>query len=182
MSLGEFLLPMLIVYFLTFIYWRNLWQVLAVVILLLLPVFAYLTIKDVNLFSREKNNGNNADNNINSIKSWTRKEIIKDLKFYSVLPAMLASSFIITGIVINQTFIIESKDWEKFAIAKSFMVYSILTVITLFLSGYFVDKFTSRKIFPLLNIPLLLGVIILAILIIRILLLFLWDLWAFQMD
>ena len=109
MSLGEFLLPVFIVYFLTFIYWRNLWQGLAVIILLLLPIFVYLTIKEVNLFSREKNNGNNADNNINSIKSWTRKEIIRDLKFYSVLPAMLASSFIITGIVINQTFIIESK-------------------------------------------------------------------------
>ena len=51
--------------------------------------------------------------------------MLKDLKFYSILPAMLASSFIITGIVINQTFIIESKDWGKFAIAKSFMIYSI---------------------------------------------------------
>ena len=74
---------------------------------------------------------------------------------------MLASSFIITGIVINQTFIIESKDWGKFAIAKSFMIYSLLTVATLFLSGFLVDKFTSRKIFPLLNVPLLLSLIIL---------------------
>jgi len=161
MSLGEFLLPVAIVYSLTFIYWRNLWQGLAVITLLLLPILTYLTIKDINIFSREKENRTN--DNINSIKSWTRKEIIRDLKFYSVLPAMLASSFIITGIVINQTFIIESKDWGKFAIAKSFMIYSLLTVITLFLSGFLVDKFTSRKIFPLLNVPLLLSVIILAI-------------------
>jgi MFS family permease len=76
---------------------------------------------------------------------------------------MLACSFIITGIVINQTFIIESKDWGKFAIAKSFMIYSMLTVVTLFLSGFLVDKFTSRKIFPLLNIPLLLSLTVLAI-------------------
>lgn len=163
MSLGEFLLPVITVYVLTFIYWRNLWQGLAVIILLLLPIFTYLIIKDINIFSREKENENHANNNIGLIKSWTRKEVIRDLKFYSVLPAMLASSFIITGIVINQTFIIESKDWGKFAIAKSFMIYSILTVITLFLSGYLVDKFTSRKIFPLLNVPLLLSVIILAI-------------------
>ena len=162
MSLGEFLLPVITVYALTFIYWRNLWQGLAVIILLLLPIFTYLTIKDINIFSREKKR-NHANNNIGLIKSWTRKEVIRDLKFYSALPAMLASSFIITGIVINQTFIIESKDWGKFAIAKSFMIYSILTVITLFLSGYLVDKFTSRKIFPLLNVPLLLSVIILAI-------------------
>jgi len=163
MSLGEFLLPVITVYVLTFIYWRNLWQGLAVIILLLLPIFTYLTIKDINIFSREKENENHANNNIGLIKSWTRKEVIRDLKFYSALPAMLASSFVITGIVINQTFIIESKDWGKFAIAKSFMVYSILTVITLFLSGYLVDKFTSRKIFPLLNVPLLLSVIVLAI-------------------
>ena len=163
MSLGEFLLPMIIVYFLTFIYWRNLWQGLAVIILLFLPVFTYLTIKKVNMFSRENENRNHNNNNIDSIKSWSRKEILKDLRFYSVLPAMLACSFIITGIVINQTFIIESKDWGKFAIAKSFMIYSILTVITLFLSGFLVDKFTSRKIFPLLNIPLLLSLTVLAI-------------------
>ena len=74
---------------------------------------------------------------------------------------MLASSFIITGIVINQTFIIESKDWDKFAIAKSFMIYSLLTVGTLFFSGFLVDKFTSRKLFPLLNVPLLISLFIL---------------------
>jgi len=127
-----------------------------------LPIFTYLTVRNINIFSREKENGNYTDNNVHKIKSWTRKEVLKDLKFYSILPAMLASSFIITGIVINQTFIIESKDWGKFAIAKSFMIYSMLTVATLFFSGFLVDKFTSRKIFPLLNVPLLLSLIVLA--------------------
>jgi len=161
MSLGEFLLPVIIVYFLTFIYWKTLWQGVAVIILLVLPIFTYLTIKNINISSREKENGDRTNNNIDTVKSWTRKEVLKDLKFYSILPAMLASSFIITGIVINQTFIIESKDWGKFAIAKSFMIYSLLTVATLFLSGFLVDKFTSRKIFPLLNVPLLLSLVIL---------------------
>ena len=161
MSLGEFLLPVIIVYFLTLIYWRNVWQGVGIIILLTLPIFTYLTIRGINIFSRENSNRHNTSKNAEVIKSWTRKEVLKDLKFYSILPAMLASSFIITGIVINQTFIIVSKDWEKFAIAKSFMIYSILTVATLFLSGFLVDKFTSRKIFPLLNFPLLLSLVIL---------------------
>jgi len=163
MSFGEFILPVMMVYFLSFLYWRNVWQGIAVIILLVLPMFTYLTIKDINKFSRESNNGGYANKNIDKVKSWTRREVLKDLKFYSILPAMLASSFIITGIVINQTFIIESKDWGKFAIAKSFMIYSILTVATLFFSGFLVDKFTSRKIFPLLNVPLLLSLIVLTI-------------------
>ena len=161
MSLGEFLLPVIIVYFLTLIYWRNVWQGVGIIILFTLPIFTYLTIRGINIFSRENSNRHNTSKNAEVIKSWTRKEVLKDLKFYSILPAMLASSFIITGIVINQTFIVVSKDWEKFAIAKSFMIYSILTVATLFLSGFLVDKFTSRKIFPLLNFPLLLSLVIL---------------------
>jgi len=161
MSFGEFLLPIIIVYLLTFIYWRNLWQGFSLLIIILLPIFTYLTVKEISIFSREKKNGDNNNKVIDSIKSWTRSEVLKDFKFYSILPAMLASSFIITGIVINQTFIIESKDWGKFAIAKSFMIYSLLTVATLFISGFLVDKFTSRKIFPLLNVPLLLSLIIL---------------------
>ena len=163
MSFGEFFLPIMMVYLLTFIYWRHLWQGFALIIILLLPIFTYLTIKEINIFSRENKNGDHVNKNFDTIKSWTRKEVLKDLKFYSILPAMLASSFIITGIVINQTFIIESKDWDKFAIAKSFMVYSIFTVGTLFLSGFLVDKFTSKKLFPLLNVPLLISLIVLII-------------------
>jgi len=163
MSLGEFLLPIIMVYFLTFIYWRNIWLTIAVVIILFLPLLIQLTVKDINLLSREKKNTDNIDKKFYKVKSWTRIEVLKDFKFYSILPAMLASSFIITGVVINQTFIIESKGWGKFTIAKSFMIYSILTVTTLFFSGFLVDKFTSRKIFPLLNVPLLLSVIILII-------------------
>ena len=162
MSFGEFLLPIIIVYLLTFIYWRNLWQGFSIIIILLLPIFAYLTVKEISIFSREKKNGDNDNKVVDSIKSWTRSEVLKDLKFYTILPAMLASSFIITGIVINQTFIIESKDWGKFAMAQSFMIYSIFTVATLFFSGFLVDKFTSKKIFPLLNVPLLLSLIVLA--------------------
>jgi MFS family permease len=44
------------------------------------------------------------------------------------------------------------------------MFYSVLTVATLFLSGLLVDKFTSRKLLPILNMPLLLSLITLILL------------------
>jgi len=163
MSLGEFLLPILIVYFLSLIYWRDLWIQTSIVILLILPLFSYFTVKDIGIYSREKENQKDINKFI-PVKSWTRREVISDFKFYTMLPALLAPSIIITGIVINQSFIIESKEWGEYAIAKAFMIYSVLTVITLFLSGLLVDKFTSRKLLPILNIPLLLSLIILMIL------------------
>ena len=40
------------------------------------------------------------------------------------------------------------------------MAYSILSVITLFVSGFLIDKFTSRRILVYMNIPLLLSSIV----------------------
>ena len=39
------------------------------------------------------------------------------------------------------------------------MVYAALTVITMFLSGILVDKFTSRKLLLYLNFPMLLSLL-----------------------
>ena len=74
---------------------------------------------------------------------------------------MLAMPWIATGVFVYQSFITESKGWGTFVIAQSFMVYSILSVITLLGSGFLVDKFTSRKLIPTMNIPLLLAMFVL---------------------
>ena len=158
MSLGEFLLPMLFVYLLSFIYWRDLWIQPSIFILVTLPIFSFFMFKDISIFSREKENENNK-NKFSLVKSWTRKEVLKDFKFYTMLPCILAPAFIITGIVINQSFIIESKAWGTYALAKAFMVYAVLTVVTLFVSGILVDKFTSRKLLLYLNLPMLLSLL-----------------------
>ena len=160
MSLGEFILPVLIVYLLSVFYWRELWIQISIVVLLILPLICIFTIKDISIESREKDDENNI-NQLNLIKSWTRKEVFYDYKFYTILPCLLASPFIITGIVINQSFILESKNWDDYALAKAFMSYSVFTVLTLFFSGYLVDKFTSRKLLIYLNLPMILSLMVL---------------------
>jgi len=160
MSLGEFILPVLIVYLLSFIYWRELWIQISIVVLLILPFICLFTVRDITIQSREKDEESKKDDP-SLIKSWTRKEVLKDFKFYTILPCLLASPFVITGIVINQSFILESKNWDDYAIAKAFMSYSLFTVLTLFFSGLLVDKFTSRKLLFYLNLPMILSLIVL---------------------
>ena len=160
MSLGEFILPVLIVYLLSFIYWRELWIQISIVVLLFLPIICIFTVKNITIQSREKNDENKKEET-SLIKSWTRKEVLRDFKFYTILPCLLASPFVITGIVINQSFILESKNWDDYALAKSFMSYSLFTVLTLFFSGLLVDKFTSRKLLIYLNFPMILSLIVL---------------------
>ena len=51
--------------------------------------------------------------------------------------------------------------WAIYTIPKAFMVYSITSIATLFLSGFLVDKFTGRKLILIMNIPLLLAMYVL---------------------
>jgi predicted MFS family arabinose efflux permease len=47
--------------------------------------------------------------------------------------------------------------WAVYTIPKAFMVYSITSIATLFISGFLVDKFTGRKLILYMNLPLLLA-------------------------
>ena len=73
---------------------------------------------------------------------------------------MLAMPWIATGTFVYQSFILNSKNWGPYIIAQSFMSYSILSVITLFIAGILIDKFSSRKLIVFMNLPLLLSTIV----------------------
>jgi predicted MFS family arabinose efflux permease len=161
LSCGEFLLPVTIVYLFSLFYWRNIWTGIAVVIILFLPLVAFFTIRNLQPSSREKNN-NLPNNQSFNIKNWQRKEILTDYRFYIISLTMLAMPCIATGVFVYQSFIAESKNWGAFVIAKSFMAYSIMSVMTLVISGFLIDKYTSRKFLPLMNLPLLASLIVLS--------------------
>jgi MFS family permease len=158
LSSAEFIMPVLMVYLLTFIGWQNLWLIFSVTVLIILPIVSFLLIKNLNLESRETSNENIREI---EIKQWKRREVIKDYRFYIISFNMLAMPWIFTGFAVFQSFVQTSKGWGPYVIAQSFMAYSILSVLTLFLSGFLIDKFTSRKLLIYMNIPLLLSVIVL---------------------
>ena len=158
LSSAEFILPVLIVFLLTLTNWQNIWLTISILVLIFLPITSYLLVKNINLDSREISNEDEFKDE--NIKQWTRKEVIKDYRFYIINMNMLAMPWIATGSFIYQSFITNSKGWGQYVIAQSFMSYSVLTVITLLVSGFLVDKFTSRKLLIYMNIPLLLSVLV----------------------
>jgi len=158
LSFAEFIMPVLMVYLLTIIDWQNLWLIFSISVLIILPIVSFLLIKNLDLDSREAN-----DENIKhvEIKQWKRRDVLKDYRFYIISLNMLAMPWIFTGFAVFQSFVQTSKGWGPYVIAQSFMSYSIFSVLTLFLSGFLIDKFTSRKLLIYMNIPLLLSVIVL---------------------
>ena len=159
LSTAEFILPVLMIYLLSIIDWKNIWLIISICILIFLPITSYFLTKDLNFDSREKSdNETSTDTNY---KQWKRVEVIKDYRFYILCANMLAMPSIATGTFVYQSFILSSKNWGPYIIAQSFMVYSILSVLTLILSGFLIDKFTSRKILIFMNIPLFFAAVVL---------------------
>ena len=155
LSTAEFILPVFVTYLLVIYSWRSVWQGIAILVILFLPIVILNTIKSIQLDSREESKNN--DNKKIEIKSWRRRDVIKDYRFYIVSLNMLAMPWIATGVFVYQSFISDSKMWETYTIPKAFMVYSITSIVTLFISGFLVDKFTGRKLILFMNIPLLLA-------------------------
>ena len=159
LSTAEFILPVLIVYLLSITAWQNIWISISILVLIFLPLISFFLIKKLDFDTREQVDP--TDSEIKEIKQWKRIEVIKDYRFYIVCLNMLAMPWIATGVFVYQSFITEAKEWGSFVIAQSFMVYSILSVLTLLGSGFLIDKFTSRKLLIFMNIPLLISTLVL---------------------
>jgi len=158
LSSAEFILPVLMVFLLSLTTWQNIWTVIALLILIFLPIASFFLVRTVKLDTRESTEGEEFKEE--NIKQWKRIVVIKDYKFYIVSMNMLAMPWIATGVFVYQSFITESKNWGPFVIAQSFMSYSVFSVITLLISGFLIDKFTSRKLLIFMNIPLFLSTFI----------------------
>ncbi len=158
LSLAEFIMPVLIVFLLTFIEWRDIWVSISILVILVLPIATFLLVKEVKLDTREESK---LEESNKKIKQWKRIEVLKDYRFYIICMTMLAMPWIATGSFVYQSFISSSKEWGPYVIAQSFMSYSILSVITLFISGFLIDKFSSRKLLIYMNVPLFFSTVVL---------------------
>ena len=115
LSFGEGILPALIIYLLSILFWKTIWIIIAgFIIILILPLIFYL------LKNFKDNEVKEGEQKINfKIKHWTRKEVLKDIKFYFLLPAVLCPPFLITGIFINQIYLFENANWSLNFLALS---------------------------------------------------------------
>ena len=151
LTLGEGFLPYLIIFIMKFYSWKMVWLGISIFVLCLVIPFIFLNLKNYVDGTTEKS-GVKAEVNY-EIKNWTRSEVLRDLKFYCLLPAVLAPGFLTTGIFINQSYIFESKNWSMLFLAQGFTMYAAFSVVALAVSGFLIDRFSAIKILPFYLVP-----------------------------
>jgi MFS family permease len=89
-----------------------------------------------------------------AVRSWTRREVLRDPIFWVLLIGVLAPAFIGTTIFYHQNYLTTLNGWPPQLFAVSLIVMSLTTVGFALLSGAAIDRFGASTVLPYFLLPL----------------------------
>jgi len=147
--------------------WRDIWFVSAcIVTLLALPLSLFLLRGHTELHAAylKRLNAESSETGNAKHKGWTRAKVLKDSRFYLLLPLMLALPFVATGIQFHQIQLVEEKGWLLVTFASGYFVAAIFNVLGSLWLGSLVARLGSvQKIMPWFIAPLGFSMLLLVI-------------------
>ena len=154
MAAGETLFPLAAVLMISLVGWR--WAYFSsslLVIIFFLPLVLFLLKGHEQKYKTKSLN----EDILGGERSWSRMEVIKDVRFYLLLPALLAPSIIMTALFFHHLNIADYKNWSHIWITGNYFIYAISTVFMSLIVGILVDRFKAVRLFEYGLIPLILG-------------------------
>ena len=94
---------------------------------------------------------------------WTRRQVLRDYRFYMLMPVTLAPSFIFTGIFFHQIVIVEAKGWDLAIWAAAYPAFAAASVLAGLAFGAYIDRVGAPRSSPWLLPPLGLGCLLMAV-------------------
>jgi MFS family permease len=95
-------------------------------------------------------------------RDWTRREVMRDPRFYLLLPAILAPAFIVTGIFFHQSTLIAQKGWSATWFASCFIAFAGAQLPSSLGAGPLVDRVGATRLIPFYLAPLTASLVVLA--------------------
>lgn len=158
--LGEALLPMLIVSSMALFGWRETWMLTSLILVVfILPVTWFLL--RIDRTPREQDAAH--DDNAAKAPNWKRSQVLRDWRFWVVMMGLLASPFMLTGVLFHQVHITEAKLWERTVFPASLPLFAVAGAVFSFLSGFVIDKIGAAKTLAPALLLLAAGLIALAL-------------------
>lgn len=163
--IGEAILPYTVAMIIVAIGWRSTWLLIAAVVLVVMVTMIpwLLNFAKADLSAIEKDRDDFAKNNGGKVRSWTRSEMLRDPRFYFIMPAGLASPFLLTGYFLYQVPLAEYKGWTIAWLASCFVAFALAKTTFALLIGPIIDKVTARRVYPFILLPMSLGFFILTL-------------------
>jgi MFS family permease len=158
---GEAILPVIAVFTLALIGWRWTYGAAAVLIgLTVIPTVIWLLKHHDTVHSRSRKLSRTVTQTSQlAVRSWTRREVIRDYFFYLLMPGLLAVSMISTALFFHHLNLADEKSWSHTWITSNYSVYAATTCATLIYSGTLIDRLSAIRIMPYLLTPLVLAML-----------------------
>ncbi|WP_051609460.1 MFS transporter [Fodinicurvata fenggangensis] len=150
---GEAVFPLTLVVVTAAVGWRNTWLLAATFLLLVLLPVVLLLLRGGQAGSFQPKGGSR----------FRLGPFVRQPRFLLMLPGLMASGFISTGVFFHQIHITEVKGWDLAWFATCFVGFAAASVCATLLSGVLIDRLTARRIMPFYLIPLALACLVMSL-------------------
>lgn len=166
-ALGEAVFPMLAVTLIGVLGWRLSWLGIALSVpLLFAPALLWLL-----RGHGERHAGwlgrvaaqDAAERDAPGDRHWSQADVLRDRHFWLLMPAVLAPSFIITGLFFHQVHLVAAKGWTLAWFALGFTVYASAALLASLLAGPLIDRWDARRLMPVYLLPMAAALAVLAL-------------------
>ncbi len=159
---GEALLPPLAVLLMVLVGWQGVWLAAAALLLSSIPLIVWLPAGDrarpEYIPASLMPPGHPAPQR----RSYTRAAVIRDSRFYLLLPALMTPGFLVTGVFFHQTHLVAVKGWSLEWFAVCFIAYALASTAGMLLAGPLIDRIGALRLMPFYLLPLALACLLLA--------------------
>lgn len=91
---------------------------------------------------------------------WSRKQVLRDGRFYLLLPAVLAPAFVSTALFFHNLEIASVKGWSAAWMTGNYWIYAGGSILASLASGPLIDRITAARVLPAFLLPIVLGLLI----------------------
>ncbi|MGB5830460.1 MAG: MFS transporter [Thiohalocapsa sp.] len=158
---GEALFPILMALLLGLFSWRQVWVGIAMATILLLMPTMLLLGREMRRHGLSGVPSQRPSAKCSGDRSWTRAQVLRDARFYGLLPGLLAAPFVITGVLFHQVHLVEVKAWTLASFAACYPLYAASATAVALAFGWLIDRYGAVRLLPFNLLPLAVGLALL---------------------
>jgi MFS family permease len=162
--LSEAAFPTLVVVLIAAFGWRGTWMSMGMVFAIVLIPLVLWSLKGQEARHQRLLDRLSADHApaTPEDRQWSRREVVRDPRFYLILPSILFPPIIMAGLFFHQVHLVDSKGWTLSMWAMGFVGFAAARVFVSLLSGPLIDKFGATRLLPYYIAPLVFALFALA--------------------
>lgn len=157
-SIGQALLPIIVVALMAHFDWRVIWILCAGIAALGIPVLMRLLLQERTPASMARSSESLGMHN----RHWSRKDVLRHPLFWLMIPALLGPSAFNTAFFFHQVHYAQVVGITNMQMVSHFPLYTVVTVAAMMLTGALLDRFGTARLLPFHQLPMVIAFAIFA--------------------